>query len=168
RLLEILREYYRQYKPSTYLFERANGGRYSESSVQLTLKKALVKGKINSSGSVHTLRNFYATHLIRSGVDIRIVKKLLGHESIKTTQIYTHITDIDSKRSIFCPKYVRKKKKPLIISGFCRGGRIRTYDLHIPNVARYRATLHPEKVSPFVYCDANIQRFWLLANIYFK
>lgn len=108
RLLEILREYYRQYKPSTYLFERANGGRYSESSVQLTLKKALVKGKINSSGSVHTLRHFYATHLIRSGVDIRIVKKLLGHESIKTTQIYTHITDIDSKRSIFCPKYVRK------------------------------------------------------------
>lgn len=108
RLLEILREYYRQYKPSTYLVEGANGGRYSESSVQLTLKKALVKGKINSSGSVHTLRHSYATHLIRSGVDIRIVQKLLGHESIKTTQIYTHITDIDSKRSIFCPKYIRK------------------------------------------------------------
>src|SRR5690606_16797187 len=52
---------------------------------------------------------------------------------------------------IICPKCVRKKKKPLIISGFCRGGRIRTYDLHIPNVARYRATLHPEKVSPFFH-----------------
>lgn len=45
---------------------------------------------------------------------------------------------------IFCPQHVRKTEKPLIISGFCRGGRIRTYDLHIPNVARYRATLHPD------------------------
>lgn len=99
RLLEILREYYKQYKPSAYLFEGANGGRYSERSVQLVLKKALAKGKINASGSVHTLRHSYATHLIQSGVDIRIVQKLLGHESIKTTQIYTHITDIDSKRT---------------------------------------------------------------------
>ena len=99
RLLEALREYYGQYKPSTYLFEGANGGRYSERSVQLVLKKALAKGQINTSGSVHTLRHSYATHLIQSGVDIRIVQKLLGHESIKTTQIYTHITDIDSKRT---------------------------------------------------------------------
>ena len=99
RLLEVLREYYRQYKPSTYLFEGANGGRCSERSVQLVLKKALAKGKINASGSVHTLRHSYATHLIQSGVDIRIVQKLLGHESIKTTQIYTHIADIDSKKT---------------------------------------------------------------------
>lgn len=99
RLLEILREYYRLYRPSAYLFEGANGGRYSERSVQLVLKKALSKGKINTSGSVHTLRHSYATHLIQSGVDIRIVQKLLGHESIKTTQIYTHITDIDSNRT---------------------------------------------------------------------
>ena len=56
-LLEILGEYYNQYKPSTYLFEGGNGGRYSERSVQLVLKKALPKGKIKSSGSVHTLRH---------------------------------------------------------------------------------------------------------------
>ena len=99
RLLENLREYYKQYKPNEYLFEGVNGGRYSECSVQLVLKKALVKGKINTSGSVHTLRHSFATHLIQSGVDISIVQKLLGHESIKTTQIYTHITDIDSKKT---------------------------------------------------------------------
>lgn len=99
RLLEVLREYYRQDKPSAYLFEGANGSRYSERSVQLVLKKALAKGKINTPGSVHTLRHSYATHLIQSGVGIRIVQKLLGHESIKTTQIYTRITDIDSKRT---------------------------------------------------------------------
>src|SRR5690606_30433922 len=99
RLLENLREYYKQYKPNEYLFEGVNGGRYSERSVQLVLKKALAKGKISTSGSVHTLRHSFATHLIQSGVDIRIVQKLLGHESIKTTQIYTHITDIDSKKT---------------------------------------------------------------------
>src|SRR5690606_25623450 len=80
RLLETLREYYKQYKPSVYLFEGANGGRYSERSVQLILKKALAKGKTRTSGSVHTLRHSYATHLIQSGIDIRIVQKLMGHE----------------------------------------------------------------------------------------
>src|SRR5690606_9314696 len=97
RLLENLREYYKQYKPNEYLFEGVNGGRYSERSVQLVLKKALAKGKISTSGSVHTLRHSFATHLIQSGVDIRILQKLLDDDSIISTQVYIHITDIDSK-----------------------------------------------------------------------
>ncbi|TCK85075.1 tyrosine-type recombinase/integrase [Albibacterium bauzanense] len=95
RLLVTLREYYKEYKPKVYLFEGASGNRYSERSVQLVLKQALSRAKIGTLGTVHTLRHSYATHLIQSGTDIRIVQELLGHQSIKTTQIYTHITDVN-------------------------------------------------------------------------
>src|SRR5690606_20232879 len=56
----------------------------------------------------------------------------------------------------------RTQKKPDFSRAFlCRGGRIRTYDLHIPNVARYRATLHPDKVSPLILCGTNIRGYFL-------
>lgn len=99
KLLDILREYYLVYKPTNYLFEGEKGNRYSERSVQLVLKKSLANAKIKTEGTVHTLRHSYATHLIQSGIDVRIVQELLGHENIKTTMIYTHITDIDKKRT---------------------------------------------------------------------
>lgn len=99
KLLDILRDYYLVYKPTNYLFEGEKGNRYSERSVQLVLKKSLANAKIKTEGTVHTLRHSYATHLIQSGIDVRIVQELLGHENIKTTMIYTHITDIDKKRT---------------------------------------------------------------------
>ena len=80
-----------------FLFEGAKGNQYSERSVQLVLKNAMRKAKITSKGSVHTLRHSYATHLIKSGIDVRIVQELLGHSDIRTTMIYTHITDVDKK-----------------------------------------------------------------------
>lgn len=99
KLLYILRDYYLVYKPKNYLFEGEKGNRYSERSVQLVLKKSLANARIKTEGTVHTLRHSYATHLIQSGIDVRIVQELLGHENIKTTMIYTHITDIDKKRT---------------------------------------------------------------------
>lgn len=94
KLLFLLRNYFVKYKPKDYLFEGQSGGKYSERSVQKSLKQSLKKANITKNGSVHTLRHSYATHLIEQGTDIRFVQELLGHKSIKTTMIYTHLTDV--------------------------------------------------------------------------
>lgn len=102
KLLNLLRQYFLEFKPKIYLFEGFNGGKYAKRSVQLILKKALKEANIKKEGSVHTLRHSYATHLIEQGTDIRFVQELLGHKSIKTTMIYTHLTD-PAKRKIKSP-----------------------------------------------------------------
>lgn len=96
KLLETLREYYKQYKPKEYLFEGQNGAMYSSRSVQFILKNAKLKAKVVKQGSTHMLRHSYATHLLEGGTDIRIIQELLGHNSIKTTVRYTHV----SKKSL--------------------------------------------------------------------
>lgn len=102
KLLFLLRDYFVEYKPKEYLFEGQSGGKYSGRSVQQALKQTLAKAKINKEGSVHTLRHSYATHLVEQGTDIRFVQELLGHKNIKTTLIYTHLTDA-TKRKIKSP-----------------------------------------------------------------
>ncbi len=91
-LLEILRRYYKVYKPHDYLFTGQMGGKYSERSAQMVLKKAASKAGIIRKVTLHTLRHSFATHLLENGTDIRYIQSLLGHSSPKTTQIYTHIT----------------------------------------------------------------------------
>ena len=98
KLIELLREYYKMYKPKVYLFEGSRGGKYSKRSVQQIMKYSVEKSGINSPATVHSLRHSYATHLLESGIDIRIIKELLGHSNIKTTEIYTHITDVNKNK----------------------------------------------------------------------
>jgi len=102
KLLNLLREYYKEYQPKKYLFEGQKGGQYSPRSVQAILKMAIKKTKISKNATIHTLRHSFATHLIENGTDIRYVQELLGHKSIRTTQIYTHLTDV-SKLKIKSP-----------------------------------------------------------------
>ena len=92
KLLELLRQYYKQYRPHNYLFEGAAGGRYSERSIQNVLQRAARKTGILKHVTMHTLRHSFATHLLENTTDLRYIQELLGHSSPKTTQIYTHIT----------------------------------------------------------------------------
>ena len=93
KILEMLREYFKIYKPKTYLFEgQKTGTPYDARSLQQVLKQALQKAGITKPVTLHWLRHSYATHLLESGTDLRYIQELLGHSSSKTTEIYTHVS----------------------------------------------------------------------------
>jgi integrase/recombinase XerD len=92
KLLQLIEYYYRAHKPQTYLFEGHHGEPYSTRSVQLIFQKAKQDAGVIRKGSIHSLRHSFATHLLESGIDITLIKQLLGHESIRTTMRYTHVS----------------------------------------------------------------------------
>lgn len=91
--IELLKEYYRLYRPKYWLFEgMIKGERYDERSLQQVLKRAIMLSGIKKPVTLHWLRHSYATHLHESGVDIRYIQEILGHRSTRTTEIYTHVS----------------------------------------------------------------------------
>jgi len=79
--------------PDETVFPSERGGKLSERTLQKVFENALKKSGIKKDASFHSLRHSFATHLLENGVDIRYVQELLGHANIRTTQIYTHLTN---------------------------------------------------------------------------
>ena len=92
RTLELLRDYWHEYRPRTCLFVTKDGRPLVDHRVRYFLKKALKQSGIRKRVSCHTLRHSYATNLMAQGVDVRVIQVLLGHRSLKTTTLYLHIT----------------------------------------------------------------------------
>jgi len=92
KTLEILRKYFTEFKPKEWLFEGRDGEKYKPRRIQDILKKSVDEVGLKKTITVHTLRHSFATHLLEAGTDIRYIQSLLGHQSGKTTEIYTHIT----------------------------------------------------------------------------
>ncbi len=87
-LLVMLREYHLEFKPKVYVFEGHNGGKYSAESVWNVIKQAAMRGDPQAGISA-----CFATHHMEQGIDIRYMQEWMGHESIKTTQRYTHVAN---------------------------------------------------------------------------
>lgn len=88
----LIEDYLTEYKPRFWLFEGEKGDQYSESSLQKVFKQALLKAGVKKEAHLHSLRHSFATHLLESGASTRFIQVLLGHESTKTTEIYTQVT----------------------------------------------------------------------------
>ena len=98
-LLDILQNYWRTYHPTDWLFPRNNPKYHiSESVIQRACKRAASQAGITKAVSPHVLRHSFATHLLDDGTDIRIIQELLGHQSLKTTLIYTHVSSLAVRR----------------------------------------------------------------------
>lgn len=97
KALELLRTYYKAVRPSVYLFEtgQKKGSCLSASSLDKIVKRSAEKAGIRKRISFHTLRHSFATHLLEKGANIKLIQKLLGHSSIRTTMIYLHIANVE-------------------------------------------------------------------------
>lgn len=95
-------------RASARLFLGARGAPLSRQSAWLVIRSAAEGAQITSEVSPHTLRHSFATHLLQGGADVRVVQELLGHASVATTQIYTHVS-VDTLRDIYATSHPRAR-----------------------------------------------------------
>lgn len=97
KTLELLRVYYKYYKPSFFLFESQGkrGQSLSVSTLNKIVKQSAVKAGLNKPVSFHTLRHCFATHLLEKGVNLRLIQQFMGHASLKTTSVYLHLVNVN-------------------------------------------------------------------------
>lgn len=114
---ELLNDYINKFRKellmnneTNYLFLNNRGNKISVRSVEMILKKAIDHMAVKNKVTPHTIRHTYATHLLNNGADIKSVQELLGHESLSTTQIYTHVTS-DRLRSVYLKSHPHSKSK---------------------------------------------------------
>lgn len=100
-IVEVLRDYRKFYPNDDWVFAgQYKGEALSSRTVQQVMKNAVTKAGLEKKATVHTLRHSFATHLLEGGTDIRYIQQLLGHSSIKTTMVYTHITPKAAKKIV--------------------------------------------------------------------
>ncbi len=94
--LELLRVYWKAYRPSVYLFEgHRKGVPISRTSIQKLFRDSINRAGIKKEATIHSLRHSFATHLLESGTNLKVIQTLLGHTSLRTTSIYLHVTCFD-------------------------------------------------------------------------
>jgi site-specific recombinase XerD len=98
--LTLLRLYYQTFypKPIKYVFEAGGkpGATYSASSINKVVKRAAEKVGVKKIISTHTLRHSFATHLLEQGANLKLIQRLLGHTSLRSTMVYLHLARLDS------------------------------------------------------------------------
>jgi site-specific recombinase XerD len=95
RILNLLREYFKTYKPQEWLFESNPGLRYSKRNLQKAFQIAVKKSGITKPATLSILKNSFAVHLLEKGVDVRYIQQMLGHKHSKTTMKYLRVSKRD-------------------------------------------------------------------------
>ncbi|MDH5476682.1 MAG: site-specific integrase [Cyclobacteriaceae bacterium] len=94
KVLLMLRDYFKVYRPKDWLFEGPKHTQYSAGSIRKVFRRSMLAARVHKKLTLHSLRHSFATHLLEHGTNLRYIQALLGHNSSKTTEIYTHVTKI--------------------------------------------------------------------------